>query len=78
MNKEIDFGNHIKFLRKKSGMTQVQLAEKVGVSKGTVAMWEVNKREASFEMLIKLSKLFDVSIDFLIRGYEFKEDFLYE
>lgn len=29
MNKEIDFGNHIKFLRKKSGMTQVQLAEKV-------------------------------------------------
>ena len=56
-------------------MTQVQLAEKVGVSKGTVAMWEVNKQETSFEMLIKLSKLFDVSIDFLIRGYELRRIF---
>lgn len=72
------FGNHIKTLRKSAGLTQIELAEKVGVSKGTVAMWEVNKRETSFAMLMKLSKLFNVSIDFLIKGHEFKEDFLYE
>ena len=35
------FGTRLKELRKKNGYTQVTLAEKLGVSKGTIAMWEV-------------------------------------
>lgn len=37
------FGARLKELRKKNGYTQVTLAGKLGVSKGTVAMWEVGK-----------------------------------
>ena len=56
------FGTRLKELRKKNGYTQVTLAEKLSVSKGTVAMWEVGKRKPDFEMLCTLSELFDVYI----------------
>ena len=38
------FAQRLKQLRAENKMTQVQLAEKLGVSKGTVAMWETDKR----------------------------------
>ena len=38
------FGARLKELRKKNGYTQVTLAGKLGVSKGTVAMWVVGNR----------------------------------
>ena len=37
------FGTRLKEIRKKRGYTQVSLAEALGVSKGTVAMWETKK-----------------------------------
>ena len=49
------FAQRLKQLRAENQMTQVQLAEKLGVSKGTVAMWETDKRSPSFEMLAELS-----------------------
>lgn len=60
------FGTRLKELRKKNGYTQVTLAEKLGVSKGTVAMWEVGKRKPDFEMLCTLSELFDVRTDYIL------------
>ena len=54
------FAERLKALRKKHGYTQVSLAETLGVSKGTVAMWETGKRTPDFETLIGLSDLFDV------------------
>ncbi|MCH4033771.1 MAG: helix-turn-helix domain-containing protein [Lachnospiraceae bacterium] len=38
-------GERLKELRKKNGYTQVTLADNLGVSKGTVAMWETDKRK---------------------------------
>lgn len=60
------FGERIKELRKKNGYTQVSLANRLEVSKGTIAMWEMNKRKPGFEMLCTLSELFDVRIDYLL------------
>ena len=58
----------LKQLRAENQMTQVQLAEKLGVSKGTVAMWETDKCSPSFEMLAEMSDLFDRRMDYIL-GY---------
>ena len=60
------FAEQLKALRKKHGYTQVSLAETLGVSKGTVAMWETGKRTPDFETLIGLSDLFDVRTDYIL------------
>ncbi len=60
------FAERLKELRKEKNMTQVQLAETLGVSKGTIAMWEIGKREPNFEMLDRLSDVFDRRIDYIL------------
>ena len=62
------FAERLKELRKEKNMTQVQLAETLGVSKGTIAMWEIGKREPNFETLNRLSDIFDKRIDYIL-GY---------
>ncbi|MBR3870271.1 MAG: helix-turn-helix transcriptional regulator [Clostridia bacterium] len=62
------FAERLKELRKEKIMTQVQLAEALGVSKGTIAMWEIGKREPNFETLDRLSDIFDKRIDYIL-GY---------
>ena len=60
------FPERLKQLRKEKGLTQVTLAETLGVSKGTVAMWETGKRMPGFDMLARLSELFDKRVDYII------------
>lgn len=60
------FAERLKTIRKQKGYTPVSLAEKLEVSKGTVAMWETGKRTPDFETLINLSDLFDVRTDYLL------------
>ena len=60
------FGERLKQLRKKNGYTQITLSEELGVSKGTVAMWETGKRKPDFETLCRLSEMFDVRTDYLL------------
>ena len=62
------FADRLKEIRAEKGITQVQLAETMGVSKGTVAMWETGKREPNFETLNQLSDIFDKRIDYIL-GY---------
>lgn len=62
------FAERLKEIRNGAGMTQVQLAEVLGVSKGTVAMWEIGKREPNYETLNALSGIFDKRIDYIL-GY---------
>ena len=56
----------IKDLRKLQGLTQTDLAEKLGVSLSSVAMWETGKRTPGFKVLNYLSDLFDKSIDYIL------------
>ena len=64
------FPERLKQLRKEKGLTQVTLAETLGVSKGTVAMWETGKRMPSFDMLTRLGELFDRRVDYIIGSSE--------
>lgn len=58
-------GSRLKEARKKHGYTQVSLAEALGVSKGSVAMWETGKRNPEFDTLDELLSLLKVSYDYL-------------
>ncbi len=60
------FGNRISQLRIAHNWTQVQLAQMLNVSKQTVSNWENNNILPSVEMLIKLSKIFSTSTDYLL------------
>ena len=58
--------NRIKSLREEYGMTQQELADKIDGAKSTIAMYEKGDRKPSMEVLIKLSEIFDCSIDYLL------------
>lgn len=61
-------GKRIKELRNKYRFTQSELAEKVGVTKSTIAAYENDSRLPSYEVLIKLANVFKVSIDSIVLG----------
>lgn len=67
---ENNIGERIVGLRKKKGLTQLQLAEKLNISDKAVSKWESGKGDPSVEMLGLLSELFDCSIDYLVKGKE--------
>lgn len=60
------FGQRINELRIAFGWSQVHLAEKLNITKQTVSNWENENIQPSIEMLIRLSKLFHVSTDYLL------------
>ena len=58
-------------LRKRKGMSQVQLAKALSVSASTEGMYEQGRRTPSIDTLITMSRIFGVSLDYLITGVEF-------
>ncbi|EUJ28485.1 putative HTH-type transcriptional regulator [Listeria floridensis FSL S10-1187] len=60
------FANKIKNLRKIENLTQKQLAEKIGVTRNTLANYEIGRREPDFATLTKIADHFQVSTDFLL------------
>ncbi|MCR4654620.1 MAG: helix-turn-helix domain-containing protein [Lachnospiraceae bacterium] len=64
----MDFAERLKELRKANGYTQITLAEALGLSKGTVAMWETGKRTPDYEIIKIMSDMFDRRIDYIL-GY---------
>ncbi len=70
-----DFGELLKNLRLSAGLTQRQLAEKLGISKNAVSYYEQSLRCPSSEILMKMANVFHVSTDFLL-GLEHKKQTL--
>lgn len=62
--------NQIMFLRKKAGMSQLQLANKLNIGPSAIGMYEQGRRTPSIDILIDIAKLFGVSLDYLITGKE--------
>ena len=60
------FPERLKQLRKEKGLSQIMLAKELGVSGGTVAMWETGKRKPQFEMFDRLCTFFDRSMDYIL------------
>ena len=59
-------GDMLKQLRKNNKQTQQDLADFLGISRGTYAHYEINRREPDAATLIKLSDYFHVSVDVLL------------
>ncbi len=62
------FGQKIKKLRVRAGLTQTQLAKELGISTSAVSMYEQDNREPNREMLLALSSFFGVDTDYLLTG----------
>lgn len=66
----MEIGNKINQLRKLSGMTQEQLAEKLNVSRQTISKWESDSTSPDLESIVKISRIFHVSLDDLLKERE--------
>ena len=64
----MNFGQQIKDLRKKEGLTQEQFALKLNVRRQAVSNWENDKNLPNLELLILMSSVFSISLDQLILG----------
>lgn len=56
----------IRALRLASKMSQVELAEALNVTKQSVSNWENDNIQPSVEMVVKIAKVFSVSVDYLL------------
>ena len=67
----VDLGTRIKDLRKARKMTQAEFASRLGVTKSAVSSYENGTRLPSYDVLIKIARIFRVSTDNLL-GYSSK------
>ena len=62
----LNIGSKITELRKNKGWSQAQLAEAVNASRDIIGKYERNDNSPSIEMALKIAKVFDVSVDYLL------------
>ncbi len=60
------FSEKLKILRKEYNLSQEKLAQVLNISKGSIGMYETNRREPSFEILLNIADFFNVSLDYLL------------
>lgn len=66
----MNMADRIQHLRKIKGISQEELADKVGVSRQAVSKWESEQSTPDIEKVILLSNFFDVTTDYLLKGIE--------
>ena len=64
----MNVGEKILQLRKKMGLSQEELAEKLNVTRQTISKWETNQSSPDFEKIVPLCDLFEITTDELLRG----------
>ena len=75
------FAEKLKSIRKQTGMSQEQLAGKLGVSRQAITKWETGAGIPDIENIMAVSALFDISIDELLsneKGLKKLAEYLYE
>lgn len=65
--------HRITALRNRTGISQAQLAQILHISPSTVGMYEQGRRTPNVDVLIAMSRVYEVSLDYLITG----SDYLY-
>lgn len=63
----------LKKIRKQKNLNQQKVAYDLNISRESLSYYENGKREPSIGLLLNMSKYFNVSINFLITGEEFKK-----
>lgn len=62
------FGDKLQFLRKTKGISQEQLASQLKISRQAISKWENNSSIPDVENIVKLSNIFEVSTDYLLKS----------
>ena len=65
---DLKIANRLLEYRKNAGLSQDQLADKIGVSRQAVSKWERGEASPDIENLIALSEIYEVSLDELVKG----------
>lgn len=66
-------GSQIAQLRQERGMCQAELAKLLHISASAVGMYEQDRRLPSLSMVVRLSRTFGVSVDYLLTGKDPKD-----
>ena len=72
----MEFSERLKKLRKDTGLTQVDVAEKLGISQPAYASWERGIKKPTQDNLVKIAQVLNVSVDYLVGNLEEKSDAL--
>lgn len=73
-NSMLEFmGRKLQEARKKSGLTQLQVAKLIGINKVQLSYYETATREINLNILEKLANLYGFKIDYFLSGNEIKE-----
>ena len=62
----LKIADRIKYLRDKVGMTQTDLAKRLGISRSAINSWEMSLSTPSLSNIVEMTKIFHVSADFLL------------
>lgn len=73
-DRNVVFMRRLKQLRREADITQPELADKLGVSKGAIGHWEAGTREPDLWMISRIAKLFKVSVDYLLGVSSFRQE----
>ena len=65
------FSKRLNGVRNEKNLSRSELATKLNVSPRLICYWENDERECSFDMLLKISEVLDVSIDYLLGKTEY-------
>lgn len=60
------FSHRLKTLRKTKGLTQKEIANRLGIARTTYAGYEQGEREPDYETLIKIADYFNVPVDYIL------------
>lgn len=75
----MDLGNRIKAEREKSNMSQDDLAQKMDISRQAISKWETGSSYPDIEKILRLSEIFNLSLDELVKGDKnFQENLIKE
>ncbi len=74
----MSFGSRLTSLRKERNMTQNDLANLLGISRGTVGMYEIGKNDPDTSTLFKLADFFSVTVDYLLGRDERRKNTIIE
>lgn len=66
----VTVGEKIQYYRKKSGLSQDELGQRLMVSRQTVSLWEMDKTLPTVDNLLRLKEIFGVSVDDILNGTE--------
>lgn len=62
----MNFGAKLKALRTSQKLTQQQLADRIGVAKSVVSYYESGDRYPSYDVLVKIARIFHTTTDYLL------------